>query len=168
MPPADAFSDLPASARTITRTTIEAVNAARAGDAPAFEEATTALGACDPEQVRLVLGVVVRDLLEQLNPDGLGGDDLLELIRNCARRAFTWYPDIDVQALVVVLTGALGLHEEDSENPRRYTPVQVAHHAPLFIAELLTQPGQTELPPLAVYLRSAFDQIRVSELHEMP
>jgi hypothetical protein len=167
VPPADPFSDLPPVARTITRTTIEAVNAARAGDAPAFEAATTELAACDPEKVRLVLGVVVRDLLEQLNPDGLAGDDLMELIRNCARRAFGWYPDIDVQALVVVLTGALGLHEEDDENPRRYTPFEVARHAPLFITELLTQP-QTELPPLAVYLRNAFDQIRTGEVNEMP
>jgi hypothetical protein len=167
VPEADPFSDLPAGARTITRTTIEAVNAARAGDAPAFGAATLELAACDPEQVRLVLGVVVRDLLEHLNPDGLAGDDLLELIRNCARRAFGWYPDIDVQALVVVLTGALGLHEDDSESPRRYTPLEVARHAPLFITELLTRP-QTELPPLAVYLRAAFDQIRTAELHEMP
>ena len=161
------LTDLPAPARRIGRATMEAVNAARAGDAPAYQEATAELAACEPEQVRLVLGVVVRDLLEQLNPDGLAGDDLMELIRSCARRAFGWYPDIDVQALVVVLTGALGLHQDEDDNPRRYTPLEVARHAPLFIVELLTQP-QTELPPLAVYLRSAFEQIRTAELHEMP
>ncbi|MBT0771666.1 hypothetical protein KIH74_22190 [Kineosporia sp. J2-2] len=165
MPTSDALAGPPA-ARTIARTTTEAVAAARAGDAPAFEEATAALAACEPEQVRLVLGAVVRDLLEHLNPDGLASDDLLALIRGCARRAFGWYPALDVNALVVVLTGALGLHEDD-ENPRRYTPLEVARHAPLFIAELFSQP---QAPPLTLpqYLRQALDGIRTAELHEMP
>ncbi|GAB6897217.1 hypothetical protein [Kineosporia succinea] len=166
MPAFDPLNELPAAARTIARSTIEAVDAARAGDVIAFEEATARLALCEPEQVRLALGHVVRDLLEHLNPDGLAADDLLELIRGCARRAFAWYPGIDVNALVVVLTGALGLHEDD-ENPQRYTPAQVAQHAPLFITELLSQPRPAPLT-LPQYLRAAFEAIRTAELHEMP
>ncbi|GLY29446.1 hypothetical protein [Kineosporia sp. NBRC 101731] len=168
MPPLEPLNDLPAAARTIARTTIEAVDAALAGDVVLFEEAAARLALCEPEQVRLVLGNVVRDLLEHLNPDGLASDDLLELIRSCARRAFTWYPTIDVNALIVVLTGALGLQEdEDETKPIRYTPAQVAQHAPLFITELLSQPRPAPLT-LPQYLRAAFDQLRTAELNEMP
>ncbi|GAB3282071.1 hypothetical protein [Kineosporia babensis] len=155
--------DLPAAARAITRATVEAVDAARAGDLEAFTRATTDLAACEPEQVRLALGVVVRDLLEHLHPDGLAADDLQDLIRSCVKRVFAWYPQVDVNALVIVITGALGMQEE--EEPR-YSPANIARHAPLFIAELLSQPR----PTLSIqqYLTAAFQQIRTAELHEMP
>ena len=158
------LDDLPASARTIARATIEAVDAARAGDAPAFEQATVELAGCEPEQVRLVLGVVVRELLEHLHPDGLAADDLQELIRGCVRRVFAWYPAIDVDALVVVITGALGMQEDEE---KRHPPLVVARHAPLFIYELLSQPRPAPLT-LPQYLVAAFDRIRTAELHEMP
>lgn len=157
------MSALPATARAISRATTEAVEAARAADLEAFTTATDELAACEPEQVRLALGVVVRDLLEHLHPDGLAGDDLQELIRSCVKRVFAWYPTVDVNALVIVITGALGMQEEDEP---RYSPAGIARHAPLFIAELLSQPR----PTLTVqqYLAQAFQQIRTSELHEMP
>jgi hypothetical protein len=159
--PLNAF---PPAGRAIAQATTAAVEAARASDAPAFEEATTELAACEPEQVRLVLGVVVRELLEHLHPDGLSGDDLQELIRSCVRRVFAWYPAIDVDALVVVITGALGMQEDEE---KRHPPLVVARHAPLFIAELLSQPRPAPLT-LNQYLIAAFDQIRTAELHEMP
>ena len=102
----------------------------------AFDEAVARLAAAEPEQVRVVLAVVVRALLEDLHPDGVSSDDLLELIKSCARTSIGWYPGVDIEVLVVVLTGALGVHEPDQEL-RRFSPLDVARHAPLFIAELL-------------------------------
>jgi len=162
---------LPAAARAISAATTDAVTAARSQDVAGFDEATDRLAAADPEQVRVVLGVVVRALLEDLHPDGVAGDDLLELIKSCVRTSFGWYPAVDVQVLIVVLTGSLGVHEPDDE-PRRVTPLEVARHAPLFITELLAAPGsaaRTEDPrPLHAYFVDAFTEISQSELNEMP
>jgi hypothetical protein len=156
---------LPASARAVRQATLDAVTAAGAADAGAYGEATQRLALCEPEHVRLVLGAVVRQLLEDLHPAGLAADDLLDLIKSCARRAFAWYPELDVDALVVVLTGALGIHEPDTET-RRWTPLEVARHAPLFITELLAQPAGHR--PLAEYLDRAFAEQSQAELNELP
>lgn len=156
---------LPAPARAVRASTLDAVGAAQASDKAAFTEATERLAACEPEHVRLVLGSAVRHLLEDLHPDGLAADDLLDLIRSCARRAFAWYPELDVEALVVVLTGALGIHEPD-EAPRRWTPLEVARHAPLFITELLAQP--TEHRPVEQYLDQAFEDLATAQRNDMP
>src|SRR4051794_23168183 len=162
---------LPAAARAISAATTDAVTAARAQEIEAFTEATDRLAAAEPEQVRVVLGVVVRALLEDLHPDGLSGDDLLELIKSCVRTSFGWYPAVDVQALIVVVTGALGVHEPDTE-PRPVTALEVARHAPLFIAELLDTPNSpgrsTEVRSLTVYFSDAFGEIARSELNEFP
>ncbi len=156
---------LPASARAVSAATLDAVTAAQAENVADFDEAVARLAAAEPEHVRVVLGAVVRDLLEEENPDGLAADDLLDLIKAAARRALAWYPSMDVEALVVVLTGALGLHEPDEE-PRRWTPLEVARHAPLFITELLAQPvPHRELPD---YLALAFSHLQQAELNELP
>lgn len=162
---------LPPAARAVSAATTDAVAAARSRDAEAFEEATARLSAAEPESVRVVLGVVVRALLEDLHPDGVASDDLLELIKSCVRTAFGWYPAVDVQVLIVVLTGALGVHEPDEE-PRRVSPLEVARHAPLFIAELLSATGSAartaEIRPLPDYFTDAFVEISRAELNEMP
>jgi hypothetical protein len=155
---------LPAPARAIAAATLDAVAAARAQDAERFDEATARLAAAEPERVRVALGGVVRLLLEDVHPDGLSGDDLVELIKACARRAFGWSAEVDVQALVVVVTGALGVQEPD-EAPRRFTPAEVARHASLFVAELLAAPAPRPLP---AYVEQAFAEIATGELNEMP
>lgn len=162
-------SALPAAARAISIATTDAVTAAREQQVAAFEEATDRLAAAEPEQVRVVLGVVVRALLEDLHPDGLSGDDLLELIKSCVRRSFDWYPAVDVQVLIVVLTGALGVHDPDTE-PRPVSGLEVARHAPLFLAELLAASATRSTDPrgLAGYFIDAFLEIARSELNEMP
>jgi hypothetical protein len=161
--------ELPAAARAISAATSDAVEAARAQDPATFDEATDRLAGAEPEQVRVVLGVVVRALLEDLHPDGVSSDDLLELIKSCVRTSFGWYPGVDVQVLIVVLTGALGVHEPDEE-PRRVTPLEVARHAPLFITELLTAAStRADAPrPLVDYFTDAFRDISRAELNEMP
>jgi hypothetical protein len=156
---------LPAAARAISAATTDAVTAARATDVIAFDEAVARLAAAEPEQVRVVLGVVVRALLEDLHPDGVSGDDLLDLIKSCARTSYGWYPGVDLDALVVVLTGALGVHEPELE-PRKFSPLDVARHAPLFIAELLAA-GRAERP-LTAYFAAAYLEISRSELNELP
>jgi hypothetical protein len=82
-----------------------------------------------------------------------------------ARTSLRWYPQIDVNALVVVLTGALGLHEPEEE-PRTFTPLDVARHAPLFIRELLA----TDRTPktLRQYFAAGFAHISQSEQNELP
>ena len=177
---------LPVAARAIASATTDAVSAVRIMDAAAFDEAVARLAAAEPEQVRVVLAVVVRALLEDLHPDGVSSDDLLELIKSCARTSIGWYPGVDIEVLVVVLTGALGVHEPDQEL-RRFSPLDVARHAPLFIAELLAvsqarqarQVGQPEPTPNATpaeelgrsltdYLADAYLEISRAELNELP
>jgi hypothetical protein len=171
---------LPVAARAIASATTDAVSAVRIMDAAAFDEAVARLAAAEPEQVRVVLAVVVRALREDLHPDGVSGDDLLELIKSCARSSLGWYPGVDLEVLVVVLTGALGVHEPDQE-PRRFSPLDVARHAPLFIAELLAV-GQARTPgptpntapveelgrPLTDYFADAYLEISRAELNELP
>jgi hypothetical protein len=164
---------LPAAARAIAGATTDAVSAVRATNVAAFDEAANRLAAVEPEQVRIVLGVVVRALLEDRHPDGVSGDDLLELIKSCARTSIGWYPGVDIEVLVVVLTGALGVHEPDLE-PRKFTPLDVARHAPLFIAELLAAgppeatDGTRAGRPLAGYFTDAYREISRSERNELP
>jgi hypothetical protein len=158
---------LPPSARAITAATTDAVAATRSADVAAFDEAVGRLAAAEPEHVRVVLGAVVRALLEDLHPDGMSGDDLLELIKSCARTTYGWYPAVDLDVLVVVLTGALGLHEPE-EQPRRFSPLDVARHAPLFIAELLTDRPGRPVRPLSGYFANAYLEISRSELNELP
>jgi hypothetical protein len=161
MPP----SPLPAVARVIASATMDAVSAVGGTDGAAFDDAVARLAAAEPEQVRVVLGVVVRALLEDLHPDGVSGDDLLALIKSCARTSIGWYPGVDVEVLVVVLTGALGVHEPDLE-PRHFSPLDVAQHAPLFIAELLAT-GRAR-GSLSDYFTAAYLEISRAELNELP
>jgi hypothetical protein len=159
---------LPAAARAIAGATTDAVSAVQATNIAAFDEAVTRLAAAEPEQVRVVLGVVVRALLEDLHPAGVSSDDLLELIKSCARTSIGWYPEVDIEVLVVVLTGALGVHEPDLE-PRRFSPLDVARHAPLFIAELLAAGARNPArAPLTYYFAAAYLEISRAELNELP
>src|SRR5215217_4575059 len=100
---------LPEPARSIAAAATETIAAARAADRAAFVAGAARLDALDGEQVGLVLGAVTRALLEELHPDGLTGDDARAVLAHCARSAVEWYPPVDGDALVVVLTGALGV-----------------------------------------------------------
>jgi len=174
MPSTSPTPPLPAAARAITAATTDAVRAAQDKDVAGYDEAAGRLAAADPEQVRVVLGVVVRALLEALHPDGVAGEDLLQLIKSCARTSIGWYPGVDFEVLVVVLTGALGVHEPELE-PRKFTALEVARHAPLFISELLTvartRPNTPEAAPdqpLSAYFAQAYLEISRAELNELP
>lgn len=162
--------ELPEPARSIALAVTASVAAAAATDAESFAAATATLAALDPEQVGLVQGAVVRSLLEDLHPDGLAGEDVQEALTACVRSAIGWVPELEPHALVVVLTGALGVHPapdsdlDPDDRPPKVTPADLARHAPLLIAELLAAGGR-RLPP---YLAAAFLDIRRAELQEMP
>jgi hypothetical protein len=165
---------LPAPARAISTAVSEAVAAAQARDAQRFTEAAEQLAALDQEQVGVVLGAVVRSLLEDMHPDGLSGEDVQDVLERCVRSAIGWLPEVDVDVLVVLLTGALGVFEAD-EQSRPPTGPQAARHAPLLVAYLLGgaigpsrgTPGGSELQ-LAGYLTAAFAEIARAETIEMP
>jgi hypothetical protein len=140
-----------------------AVAAALAADRDAFLRATDRLAALDPEQVGLVLGAVLRSLLEDLHPDGLSSDDAQDVIVRCARAAVDWFPEVDVNALVLVLSGALGLHP-DEDDPVPVSPLDVARHSPLMVADLLTAGGRS----FPAYLHAALGGIAVAEANDLP
>jgi hypothetical protein len=150
-------------ARIIAAATTDSVAAARDRDREAFEEAAARLAALNPEQVGLVLGAVVRSLLEELHPDGLDGDDVQAVLANCVRSAADWLPKVDPDVVTILLLGALGVHGDDGEAPPA-TPVDLARHAPLLIADLLAASGRD----LAGYLDAAFTEIARGETQEMP
>ncbi|WP_246017156.1 hypothetical protein [Micromonospora pisi] len=149
--------------RRIRRVAEEAVAAAAAGDAAAYERAATELAARNPEQVGLVLGGVVRMLLEEGHPDGLDSDDLQVVLKRCAGDALGWFPELDPTVLVLLLTAALGVHPSEEEAPP-VEPAAMARHAPLLVADLLAVTGR----PLADYLDAALAEIFIVQTMELP
>ncbi|MET7876931.1 hypothetical protein [Micromonospora profundi] len=150
---------LPASAREIANAAGEAVAAVQQRDAATYEVAVERLTGAD--RSGLVLGVVVRLLLEQTHPDGLDGDDVRQVLERCVRSAAEWRADVDPHVVLVLLAGALGVYDPgDDDNPPG--PAAVARHAPLLIADLLSASGQ----PIDGYLAAAFVEIERTERHD--
>jgi len=161
------LNELPPQARALAAAAVDAVDAARAGDAEAYEAAVGRLTAQDPERVGLVLSAVVRELLEEAYPDGLAGDDVLDALEETIRGVAGWGA-VDTEVLICVVAGALGIHEVDtpdgSERPRVVRPDELARHAPLLAAGLLGRVRR----PLRHYLEHAFGEIRRAETVELP
>jgi hypothetical protein len=154
---------LPPAARAVAEACTRAVDAATAQDAESYADAVARLVTLDRERVNEVLGAVVRRLLEELHPDGLDADDAQQALERAVRAVIGWFPQVDVTALVVVLGGSLGLHPEDGQAPP-VTPLDVARHAPLLVADLLAARHR----PLRPYLDAAFAEIARAETVEMP
>ncbi|GGL02644.1 hypothetical protein Sme01_19740 [Sphaerisporangium melleum] len=131
---------LPKPARAVAEASEDAVAAARARDLPEFERAAGLLAAQDAEHVALVLGTVTRMLLEDLYPGGLTADDVRALVGRCARAAAGWFPGVDADTLVMLVAGALGVHQPEPDA----FPIDgqaVARHAALLVADLLEASG---------------------------
>ncbi|PPK98358.1 hypothetical protein CLV92_10153 [Kineococcus xinjiangensis] len=173
----DPGSALPPAAKALADAITASVRAAEAGDTPRYAEAVARLATAEPEHVRLLLGSVVRSLLEELHPDGIDADDLREAVHRCARGTATWTPappEVDPYALVVLLAGALGVHpdtpspaadeEESWPAPRPVPPAAVAFLAPLLLADLLSRSRRRLAPALG----AAFAEIARAERMEMP
>ncbi|TDV49984.1 hypothetical protein [Actinophytocola oryzae] len=183
MPPAPrlTLSELPPAARAIAAAATDAIAAAQVGDAAAFDDACGRLLA-DPEHTRVILGDTVRLLLEEVLPDGVDGDDLREVIHRSARSAAPWLPSVDPGVMVVVLSGALGIHPDtppdsptgDERSPElddpwdavppRPTAASVTQHAVVLLADLLSLRGR----PLRGYLEAAFTEMARRETVEQP
>lgn len=150
---------LPASAREIAVAATDAVEAAKARDGAAYEAATARLGGA--ERSGLVLGAVVRLLLEETHPDGLDGDDVRQVLEHCVRAAAPWRPEVDPHVVLVLLASALGVYDpgEDDSPP---DPAAIARHAPLLVADLLAVTGR----PVEGYLGAAFTEIERTERHD--
>jgi hypothetical protein len=154
----DSWRHLPAPARAVAVAGSAAVAAAQHRDAGAFATAVDDLAALDADQVGLVLGAVVLLVLEDLHPDGLDGDDVRDALDRCVRTASQWQSDVDPLVVLVVLAGALGVHDRDDEAPPP-APQVLARHAALLLAELLA--GQRR--SLDDYLARAFREIHRGE-----
>jgi hypothetical protein len=155
---------LPPVPRAIATATLDTLTAAGSGDAVAFQRASLRLAALDREQVGLVLGAVVRSLLEELHPGGLSGDDVHDVLARCVGASAACFPAVDANVLLVLLAGSLGIHP-DEEDPQPVSALQMSSHAPLLIATLL---GGAAGRPFAAHLDAAFTEIARSETVEMP
>lgn len=166
----------------VTRAISAAVDAATGADVAAYESAIARL-ASHPAAGRL-LGDVVRALLEQAHPDGLGADDISAVLADSARSALAWLPPdrVDLHVLLAVVASSLGIHEPGvtyqaldlPPAPERWpdsadtVPVRppswadYAWHAPLLIATLV--PGRR----VGRYLDQALAEIAREETLEAP
>jgi hypothetical protein len=137
-----------------------AVEGARRRDPVAFVEAAHRLAGLDADQVGVVQAATIRSLLEQEHPDGLAADDVRDLLIRCERGA-EWFPAFDPAALLLVLSGALGVIDPEQKSP---TGRQVlAMHACVVIADL-----SHDSKSVGVQLDSAVQEIRRAETMEMP
>jgi len=149
---------LPAAARPIAAATEAAVTAARGRDSEALTQAVAGLGASDPAQVGLILGTAVRLLLEDQHPDGLTGDDVRNVLQSCVRAAAVWQIGVDPHVVLLLLAGALGVHDDDGEPPPK--PDVLARHAALLIADQLGE------RPVRDCLDRTLDEIERAQLND--
>ena len=179
-------STIPGPARDFVRTVTQAVDTAISGaDAATYDGATAWLGT-HPAGGR-VLGDVLRSLLEDTHPDGLGSADITLVIGRCYRAATAWLPPerVDVTMLLAVLAGALGIYEpdvtyealdlprsnvdewRDPDDTLPLTPPawsDYAWHAPLLVADLLPFAPAT----LGSYLETTFAEYAREAREELP
>ncbi|SNS69417.1 hypothetical protein SAMN05421812_101441 [Asanoa hainanensis] len=127
---------MPAAARPIADAADDAVTAAGERDAEAFESAIARLSGVDPAQVGLLLGTVVRHALEEGNPDGLDSSDVRDTLTAVVTGAREWQADVDPQVVLLLLAGALGVHEPDPDEPALKADVS-ARHGVLLAAHLV-------------------------------
>jgi hypothetical protein len=149
---------LPPPARPIAAAAATAVVAAQSRDPVALDRAVDDLAALDPAQSGLILGVVVRLLLEDGHPDGLDGEAVREVLERCVRTAAQWQPEVDPHVVLQLLAGALGVTEEDGAPAPK--PDVLARHAALLMADLL---GSRPAPP---FLTAALADIERAQLND--
>jgi hypothetical protein len=151
----DVWHHLPAPARPIAAATDAAIEAARERDREGLAGAVRDLAALDAAQVGLILGTTVRLLLEDRHPDGLTGDDVRAVLGSCVASAAGWQPDVDPHTVLILLAGALGVHDDDGPAPQ---PAELARHAALLLAD------QLEQRPTRAYLERALKEIEHTQL----
>jgi hypothetical protein len=149
--------DLPPAARTVARRVAAAVGAAAAADDAALQSAAADLETLDAAHVSVLLGGVIRTVLEEQHPDGVDGDDLRAVLDGCTQWALRWLPGVDPEVLLVIVAGALGVHPEEADGIDRPGPAALALHAPLLVAYLLGP------RPVDRYVSAAYAEIARAE-----
>ncbi|WP_030436350.1 hypothetical protein [Actinoplanes subtropicus] len=149
---------LPSPARPIAAAATVAVEAAQRRDEESLAAAAGDLAALDPGQTGLVLGTLVRVLLEDTHPDGLDGEAVRAVLERSVRSA-GWQAEVDPHVLLVLLAGALGVIDEDDETPPP-KPDVLARHAALLTAELLGP------RPPRPFLDATFTEIERAQLND--
>lgn len=145
------YRSWPPPARAMATAVDAAVSAAQAGDAAAFTDAMADLSRTDREQLAVLLGSVMRDLLERSHPDGLDSGAVEQALRSCSMSAAGWYELLDSEVLILALAGALGITDLD-ESPQPGGTAVVAHGL-LLIADQLKIRGWELRPVLDLALR---------------
>ncbi|NGP04399.1 hypothetical protein G6038_02680 [Rhodococcus sp. 14C212] len=151
----------PEIARDIADHTATALAAARTQSVPGWEDAVTELAALPYEQVAGVHATMMRELLEELHPDGLTGEDVQTVLERSARTASMWLPSLQPDMLVSVLTGTLGVFDPDAPKAR---PDEYLRAGLVVLADLLAARRVGPEP----YLRRALGEIERAETIELP
>ncbi|SBW23648.1 hypothetical protein [Protofrankia symbiont of Coriaria ruscifolia] len=152
---------LPPSGLAVHSAVTTAVAAAAAHDPAALRDACARLRTCEEQQVRDVLHALTLGLIEKTFPAGLDADDLRALLADVMHAATTWFPDLDPHAVVLVLTGALSVHETDA-------PPVDADALPIACALAVSHLVHQLRIPLELELTHAFDELRRAQTMEMP
>lgn len=149
-------------ARAMALAVDAAVAAARSHDALAFTDAVADLTPLDREQLAILLGTIMRQLLEQSHPDGLDSESAELVLESCMRAASGWYEPLERTFLIQALTGSLGLFDPD-DAPAPSGPAVVIHGV-LLIADQLTT-LKLDLAPVLDY---ALGELMRAQTVEMP
>ena len=157
-----AYRSWPAPARTMAVAIDAAVTAAQAGDQAAFADAVAELRRLDREQLLMLLGAVVRELLERAHPDGIDADDAEQALQSCIRATAGWYPQLDSDLLIRALVAALGVTGPDDAPAA--DELAVAVHGLLLVADQLGVQHQR----LAPFLDGALQELMREQTIELP
>jgi hypothetical protein len=149
---------LPAPARPIAAAASAAVDAAQRRDDDALAAAVDDLAALDPAQTGLVLGTLVRLLLEGAHPDGLDGEAVRDVLEHCVRTSAEWQDDVDPHLVLLLLAGALGVADRGDDPPPKQDAL--ARHTALLVADLL---GPRPVAPL---FTAALAEIERAQLND--
>lgn len=105
----------------------------------------------------------MRELLEDTHPDGLSSEDVQDALTACAKSTIVWLPDLDVQALAAVYTGALGISDLEDDSFR------IGHGAYLRSAVLVIGSLSTGVKKAqSAYIIRAIGEIARAQTIEMP
>jgi hypothetical protein len=181
------WKDFGGAARALGTAITRAVDAV--GEADVYPKAAVELAALP---AGLILGGLIRSMLEDQHPDGLDSDDIEAVLVRCYRAAAGW-TSVDANVLLAVLASALGIHEpgvtyEDITAPDRSedewtsapiggtksetdappmkapTTTEYAYHAPILIADLIAAGRRS----LTYYLDAAFTETAREQTMEHP
>jgi len=153
----------PKTPREIATATVDALTAVRTESAENFDEAVDTLVDLPYEQVTAVHAGMVRELLEELHPDGLTGEDVQAVLERTVRSGMRWLPSFEPEAVVEVLTGTLGVSDPHAPRPR-IQPRRYLAAGLLVVADLAAARRVAPEP----YLRRAIGEIERAETVEMP